>query len=106
MRHEVRLQAWNCSCAAFAFAAFTGEWGGFDAFNVGEGGAEERGLGRGKEGRYEWRVGGATLGEDAPICKHLLACVLAERVDGLSSFVDERVVRSDEVAGWAAGWGG
>ena len=106
MSYEVRLQAWNCSCAAFAFAAFSGDWDGSDAFNIGEGNAEGRGLSRGKEGRYGWHIGGVTLGEDVPFCKHLLACVLAERVDGLSAFVEERVVEKEEIAGWAAGWGG
>jgi len=40
--------------------------------------------------------------EDVPLCKHLLACVLVERWRG----VEERVVGREEMAGWAAGWGG
>ena len=103
--YEVRLQAWNCSCAAFAFAAFSGEWDGAEAFDV-ESGNHDEGTRQGRKDRQEWQVGGVSLGEDVPICKHLLACVLAERVEGLSAFVDEKVVERGEIAGWAAGWGG
>ena len=60
----------------------------------------------GEEGRDRWKIGGVTLGEDVPVCKHLLACVLAERVEGLGDFVEERIVVREELAGWAAGWGG
>ncbi|KAH7073789.1 hypothetical protein BKA63DRAFT_40612 [Paraphoma chrysanthemicola] len=107
--YEVRLLAWNCSCPAFAFAAFpavhpepqapvlgaTNTWGGHD------GPAKDRGHGDG------WTFGGTTLGDDmAPVCKHLLACVLVEKCGGLfGGFVEERHVSVEEVAGWAAGWG-
>jgi len=40
------------------------------------------------------------------MCKHLLACVLVERVAAFGGFVEERRVSVEEVAGWAAGWGG
>lgn len=54
----------------------------------------------------EWEVGGLSLGKDVPMCKHLLACVLAERVGSFRGYVKTREVSIEEVAGWAAGWGG
>ncbi|KAH7089644.1 hypothetical protein FB567DRAFT_306998 [Paraphoma chrysanthemicola] len=107
--YEVRLLAWNCSCPAFAFAAFpavhpepptpvlgaTKTAGGHDDLA--------------KDGGYEdgWTFGGISLGDDmAPVCKHLLACVLVEKCGGMfGGFVEERVVSVEEAAGWAAGWG-
>ena len=55
----------------------------------------------------EWIFGGISLGDGMPpVCKHLLACVLAERCKGLfGGFVEERDVSVEEAAGWAAGWG-
>jgi hypothetical protein len=40
------------------------------------------------------------------VCKHLLACFLAERVAGLRARVRELAVGVDGAAGWAAGVGG
>lgn len=78
---------------------------------VGEGGPETagqegRGGGGGDGERERWTVGGLSLGEDVPICKHLLACVLVERTGLFAGFVREREVGVEEWAGWAAGWGG
>lgn len=56
-------------------------------------------------GKAGWRFGGLTLGGDRPVCKHLLACVLVEHCKPFESFVDEREVSIEELAGWAAGWG-
>lgn len=55
----------------------------------------------------EWIFGGVTLGEGMPpLCKHLLACVLAERCKGVfGECVEERRVSVETAAGWAAGWG-
>ncbi|KAG7010170.1 mitochondrial GTP/GDP carrier protein 1 [Physcia stellaris] len=123
IHYEVRLRAWNCTCAAFAFAAFSAElerppivvmgdedgrgWGNDSA--GGSGGNDCMLTGEpanGGDGRGRWKFGGVTLGEDVPVCKHLLACVLAERVEGLGNYVEERIVGREELAGWAAGWGG
>ncbi|KAF2865553.1 hypothetical protein BDV95DRAFT_612433 [Massariosphaeria phaeospora] len=107
--YEVRLQAWNCSCPAFAFAAFPAvhpepavpilEHRERDG-NVDAGTAE------GENGRA-WIFGGVGLGEATPpVCKHLLACVLVERCAGMfGGFVKEEEVSAEEAAGWAAGWG-
>ena len=49
-----------------------------------------------------------TRGErgEVPLCKHLLACLLAERWEVMGGFFEERKVGREEMAGWAAGWGG
>ena len=106
LNYEVRLLAWNCTCAAFAFAAFNWEWDRAGTFSNGTGDPRRGGLGQGKNGRREWQFGGVRAGEEVHICKHLLACVLAERFEALATSVDERVVGRAEVAGWVAGWGG
>ena len=108
MVYTVRPEAWNCSCAAFAFAAFPGGSGSWDA------GAEESEMDEvdGDESRgmmREWEFGGLSfdgidLGKgdagNVPICKHLLACLLGERwEDVLGSYVKVREVGREEMAG-------
>lgn len=119
--YEVRTRGWGCSCAAFAFAAFKapGEGVGYEDYEVygesdgavnedemlldveeGDGGVE-------RVGDWEdWQWGGLMVEEDVPLCKHLLACVLAERWSVAAAMVEEREVGREEMAGWAAGWGG
>ncbi|EFQ94841.1 hypothetical protein CFE70_007460 [Pyrenophora teres f. teres 0-1] len=105
--YEVRLQAWNCSCPAFAFAAFPAtnnevSVSSYDTPNQADGSDSM------DEARdTDWIFGGISLGHGMPpICKHLLACVLAERCTSLfGGFVEEKTVHVDEAAGWAAGWG-
>jgi hypothetical protein len=89
--YEVRLDAWNCSCPAFAFAAFPA---------------------RAPQPHHHqelisphWTFGGLTLGGDVPICKHLLACALVEHSELFSGLVQHQTVSMEEFAGWAAGWG-
>ncbi|OCK86616.1 uncharacterized protein K441DRAFT_691607 [Cenococcum geophilum 1.58] len=100
--YEVRLRAWNCSCPAFAFAAFPASVVGTE----GEAGAA---LDEGEQGRDTgagWKFGGVGLGGGTPpVCKHLLACVLGEWCELFKGFVEERDVSVEEAAGWAAGWG-
>jgi hypothetical protein len=100
--YEVRTSSWSCSCPAFTFAAFP-----VVSFDV----EEEEGDGEieaeaEEGGNEEWRVGGLSLGKDVPMCKHLLACVLAERAGSFRGYVKTREVSIEELAGWAAGWGG
>ncbi|KAF2002981.1 hypothetical protein P154DRAFT_107859 [Amniculicola lignicola CBS 123094] len=100
--YEVRLEAWNCSCPAFAFAAFpsVSEEHALPALDNDVGLRE---VARQEDG---WSFGGCTLGETMPpVCKHLLACVLAERGGIFSGFIEEKEVSIEEAAGWAAGWG-
>lgn len=54
----------------------------------------------------EWYFGGYSLGEDIPMCKHLLACVMVERWREFGHDVEEKEVSIEELAGWGAGWGG
>ncbi|KAI2624562.1 hypothetical protein GGS26DRAFT_203350 [Hypomontagnella submonticulosa] len=112
LSYVVRLDAWNCTCAAFAFAAFPrGEESYIadadaDAASVVAGAGDEGGSG----GGLGWEFG--ALSRDGtegsgmagvPCCKHLLACVLAERWRGLlGGYVDERVVGRQEAAGLVA----
>ncbi|EDU46858.1 hypothetical protein PtrSN002B_004232 [Pyrenophora tritici-repentis] len=105
--YEVRLQAWNCSCPAFAFAAFPAtnnevSVSSYDTQNEADGSDSTE-----EAGDTAWLFGGISLGDGMPpICKHLLACVLAERCSGLfGGFVEEKTVSVEEAAGWAAGWG-
>ena len=113
--YEVRLKAWNCSCPAFAFAALP-----VDAAENGhrDDGSEDETAGYGLSGhknvtattdeeeKTAWLgYGGLTRGKDVPVCKHLLACVVAERCRGFEALMEEREVGVEEVAGWAAGWG-
>ena len=108
--YEVRLRAWNCTCPAFAFAAFPSvhpepliplytptEDMEFHGEHVE---AE-------KKKAREWTFGGVSLGEGMPpVCKHLLACVLAERCNRIfGECVEQRRVSVETAAGWAAGWG-
>lgn len=92
MSYEVRTKASNCSCPAFAFAAF-----GYE-------GGEEVTDPTCQRTRDEGRLGGLMLGDQVPVCKHLLACILAERCVGLEDCLEKRKVGREEMAGWAAGW--
>lgn len=118
--YTVRLEAWNCSCAAFAFASFPPsnvypekvpwelEFGDQDSVEVMGGfrtvvdGKKEGGV-EGEEGR--WEFGGESAdgrdGGAVPVCKHLLACVLGERWGVLKGYVKERSVGREEMAGLA-----
>ncbi|KAK0613882.1 hypothetical protein B0T14DRAFT_289370 [Immersiella caudata] len=111
----VRLGAWNCTCAAFAFA-------GFPVGGHGDGseiaGAGERVDGGDKmhvdvdvdvEPGGEQRVsfGGFTFEdrteEGLPVCKHILACLLGERWgDALGGHLVDRRVGREEMAGIVA----
>lgn len=98
----VHLDAWNCSCAGFALEAFPG--GGGDVEGTGEALGEN---GNGEEG---WTFGGMSRddggrwGETLPCCKHLLACLLADKWrDVLNVHVEDKTCTREELAGIAAG---
>ena len=107
--YEVRLKAWNCTCPAFAFAsiAMLGDEL-YHAFNDVEDLETEDFFG--EQYRFKGRQDefGALLNGNAgaPMCKHLLACLLVERWAALESFVESRQMTKQEMSGWAAGWGG
>jgi len=107
--YEVHIHSWNCSCPAFALAAFR------DLEPIEGPDREDRHAivnvdsqrqERGKE-PGEWRFGGTLTKEHsgAPICKHILACVLGYQCPELfRGGVEEVSVDANEVAGWKAGW--
>jgi hypothetical protein len=102
--YEVHLTAWSCSCPAFAFAAFPASLPsddpvGYTAMELDEVANEDWFR------ETEWRFGGLTRGDDLPACKHLLACMIAEKCGGFARLVEEKEVGVEEVAGWTAGWG-
>ena len=126
----VRLDAWNCTCAAFAFAAFPveadgegeregvndggvgasvgGEHGSMDVDDVGLDTHQDDYISTRRQGDGEqWKFGGMSLENNgstsAPLCKHFLACLLAERWEpALGSYVVERPVSREEMAGIVA----
>ena len=100
--YVVRLGAWQCSCAAFAFAAAVqGEVGGGGTMVCStreEEGQAEAGCSFGGYSRD-----GLRAGEGVPVCKHLMACLLAERWSAaLGRYVVERRVGREEMAGIVA----
>ncbi|ROW17265.1 hypothetical protein VPNG_01261 [Cytospora leucostoma] len=121
--YVVQTAAWNCTCAAFAFSAFppaagmagvTGEGDGLDGEGAPPGlrvAADDREDEEESAGGLEWQFGGLSFdggGDDLdgdgeavpPCCKHLLACVLAERWDAaLGRYVVQRMIGREELAG-------
>lgn len=99
--YEVRLASWNCTCASFTFEAFppvpsarmdtlaaTPAVRDYETSDVWWSG--------------DLSVDGMT--EDAPCCKHLLACLLVERrITSQEDFLRTRHVTKDELAGLIAG---
>ncbi|POS81157.1 hypothetical protein DHEL01_v200428 [Diaporthe helianthi] len=117
--YVVHAAAWNCTCAAFAFSAFPSLSGpsllapaesrGEDTVPAmivtQDDGDSAEDSGEGRQSR-PWQFGGVSLegGPDAggvpPCCKHLLACVLAERwPTGLDGYVNRWEVAREEMAG-------
>ncbi|KAH7626847.1 hypothetical protein B0T09DRAFT_347889 [Sordaria sp. MPI-SDFR-AT-0083] len=126
-RYLISLEAWNCTCAAFAFACCVSEpelqpepkARGEPEEDTGKELPEEREEGKQEEGERQrvkdklgtagWTFGGMTLfdaGDHSsvpPVCKHLLACLLADKWRGaLGRYVTERVASREEMAGVVA----
>jgi hypothetical protein len=105
--YEVRLDAWNCSCPAFAYSAL----GGALDLDLDQTRSEDEDDHTGSEmegDEKEWRFGGTLTrkGTGAPICKHILAATLGKGLPGLfGNAVEKKEVTAAEVAGWGAGWG-
>jgi hypothetical protein len=96
--YTVRLEAWNCSCAAFAFSAFPGGNSSGSSWTMDD---ESEGEDEREDGEREWEFGGLCSDESVPTCKHLVACLLGERWEGvLGGYVKERVVGREEMAGF------
>lgn len=117
--YVVHTTVWNCTCAAFAFSAFPSLAGAPTLLGQGQSGPEDpmsaitimddgddAEEGEEGEGGGPWQFGGVSFdgctgeGGVPPCCKHLLACVLAERWGcGLGRYVARREVERDEMAG-------
>jgi len=95
--YEVHVNAWSCSCPAFAFSAFPAILSNDQPAMIDD--ETDNGT------DYGWRFGGVMRGSDAPVCKHLLACTLIAHCEAFASMAEERGISADEMAGWAAGWG-
>jgi hypothetical protein len=114
----VRLEAWHCTCAGFAFSSVASTSvasTGASCDDLGGRGWEEVVSweeGTGMDRDMEWSFGGMSLdglaagagvGEGVPVCKHLLACLLGERWSvALGRYVVERRVGREEMAGIVA----
>ncbi|KAJ5004596.1 putative oxygen-dependent coproporphyrinogen-III oxidase [Colletotrichum sp. SAR 10_66] len=97
----VQLDAWNCTCANFAFEAFPAGTAASesDLEVLGADAVEDE-----IEVSPDWQFGGLSLdGKDSggvPCCKHLLACLLAEQwCDVLGSYALEKRLDREEIAG-------
>ncbi|CAG8378405.1 unnamed protein product [Penicillium salamii] len=86
--YEVRLHAWNCSCAAFTLAAYRSDTGQTEHV---------------PNGPYPF---GGTIArtEVPPVCKHILACLLYARCPTLLDDTGTIAISREELAGWCAGW--
>ncbi|EGO56362.1 hypothetical protein NEUTE1DRAFT_138528 [Neurospora tetrasperma FGSC 2508] len=107
-RYMVSLEAWNCTCAAFAFACVSEPEAGDDAKETGGEELQEKRESDNK-GSAGWTFGGMTLfnardhSSVPPVCKHLLACLLADKwTRALGRYVTDRVVSREEMAGIVA----
>lgn len=119
MHYEVRLDAWNCTCPAFAAATLKLIMGESSPESVRPQsterqpkGSETRNEGDVTEddhGKIETVLIGGVATKDAalvPVCKHILAAALCEASPVLfGAGMNIREVNVDELAAWAAGWG-
>jgi hypothetical protein len=105
--YEVRLDAWNCTCPAFAYSALGGALDLYQDQTRSE--DEDDQTGSEMEGdRKEWRFGGMLTREStgAPICKHILAATLGKALPNLfGNGVEKKEMTAAEAAGWGGGWG-
>lgn len=96
-KYLVRLSAWNCSCANFALDMFP-----LAATQPVESCEDTKAHSRSFGGMGRDGLTGACA--DVPCCKHLLACLLAERwASVLGHYVEERGVSKEQLAGLVAG---
>ncbi|EME85613.1 uncharacterized protein MYCFIDRAFT_88504 [Pseudocercospora fijiensis CIRAD86] len=75
--YEVRLNAWTCSCPAFAFSAFPATE------------APDRSINTNNEER--WTFGGLTLGSDMPVWKATIGFDAAQMWQGVGDVAREDV---------------
>lgn len=102
--YEVRLDAWNCTCAAFAQSQMKilvdNTNRSTDAYHVP---STIR-----SQGSDMLLFGGISTKANAvtPICKHILAATFNKSAPALfAEGCEESLVSAEEMAGWCAGWG-
>jgi hypothetical protein len=107
--YEVRLDSWNCSCAAFAFSAF--QLLSSAAAKAEDGGGQQEGEIRkeiaGRDGE-DWAFGGTAtdVSQGIPICKHVVAAILTKAAPELfGNAVAMKIATREDIAGWGVGWG-
>ncbi|KAL7919473.1 hypothetical protein ACQKWADRAFT_301198 [Trichoderma austrokoningii] len=91
--YAVHLDAWSCNCGAFALDAYSNH----DVMGITEQ-LQRSGLSSGGFGSLgmDARLG---LQEDFPCCKHLLACLLAEKWRGAPrGYVEDKYITKEELA--------
>lgn len=102
--YVVHLDAWSCSCAGFALEAFARHAQPAVQADAAAPSSPVAPDDNPAPGRSSFGGMGADglpgHGEDVPCCKHLLACLLAEKWGGmLGSRVDNRRATKEELAG-------
>ncbi|KAI0192678.1 hypothetical protein EV127DRAFT_426094 [Xylaria flabelliformis] len=112
----VRLESWNCTCAAFAFSAFPPLSPSTSIFSSSAQSlpaetryqifSEDDAMSSDEDVAQTWEFGGLSADEEngagggVPCCKHLLACILAEKWNAvLGRYMEERHVSREEGAG-------
>lgn len=89
----IHLDAWSCSCSGFILEAFSGTGDG-DTLTPADSNWSFGGLSGEKVG---------VAGERLPCCKHLLACLLADRWEAFGEYVTKKECTINEMAGLVAG---
>ncbi|TFB03895.1 hypothetical protein CCMA1212_003316 [Trichoderma ghanense] len=92
--YAVHLDAWNCSCGGFALDAYSH----YDAKNK-----DQRPF---QGSAAPLRLGGLELAslDDFPCCKHLLACLLAEKWKTSTGHVRDKYTTKEELAAMIGGF--
>ena len=114
--HVVLLRAWTCSCPSFTIDSFpplstttyhhtttTTTTAHDTTAPPAHPETTSRREAQRSGGKDDWSFGGLGTDEAVPCCKHLLACVLAERWAVLGGYVPMRRVGRGEMAGLVAG---
>ncbi|KAK5095491.1 hypothetical protein LTS08_008133 [Lithohypha guttulata] len=104
IHYEVRLDSWNCSCAAFAQAELK------MLLARAKMSGEQMKAAKSAQRSFSSQMlfGGTTTRHDAvvPTCKHILAAIIGTAAPKLfGDGIDSKDVSKEELAAWAAGWG-
>ena len=103
--YEVRLDSWNCTCPAFAYASTSSSLDSPDHTKQVD---DERPIDKEDvEGCSAISFGGSsTTSSDVPMCKHMLAVAMWKAApSAFGDSVNMHYTNIATTAGWAAGWG-